>query len=242
MTLAAATPLSVSQIPLSDFLTFAAAGFLAVMMLAERGWSAARGWLVVAAGGVLLAAAGEFGHGMFGISIRWEAAAFHALALIVGAWVARQRLAPLSHALRGPARARTAIVAYVVLLLLWGWRPYLPELNPSLIAAQIRVERFLPLLSLSGRADVFSAVHVAQAFLLYFPLGALLAVWPARLKGGWADFWPVVWLALGIETGHLLIMYRFFDITNALIGVAGAAVAWLLVRRSGYTPYGESFR
>jgi Na+/H+-dicarboxylate symporter len=51
----------------------------------------------------------------------------------------------------------------------------------------------------------------------------------------------VVWLALGVEIGHLVIMYRFFDMTNALISVAGAAVAWLVVRRSGYAPYGESF-
>ncbi|MBI4500029.1 MAG: VanZ family protein [Gemmatimonadetes bacterium] len=237
----AALPLSPGQIPLSDPLLFAPAGFLAVMLFAERGKSARWMWAAVAAGGAVLAFAAELGHGGFGLSVRWEAAATNAVAFILGAWAAHRWLARLTQHLRGAARARAAIAAYVILLFLWGWRPFLPELDSRFIVAQIRLERFLPLLSLSGRADVFSAVHVAQAFLLFVPLGALLAVWPARLHGRWSHLWPAVWTAAAIEVGHLFVMNRFFDITNALVGIAGAGVAWLVVRRSGYAPYGESF-
>jgi hypothetical protein len=239
--LAAAWPLSLSQIPLSDPLLFAPAGFLAVMMVAELGRNVKEMWWVVAAVGATLTVAAEFGHGMFGLSIRWEAAATNAVAFVVGAAAARRWLAPATQAFRGSARARATIIAYVILLVLWGWRPFLPELDTRFIVDQIRIERFVPLLSLSGRADVFSAVHVAQAFLLFVPLGALLAVWPARSQGRWSNLLPAVWLALVIEVGHLFVMGGFFDMTNALIGIAGAAVAWLVVRRSGYAPYGESF-
>src|SRR5207244_120126 len=68
-------------------------------------------WLAAALGaGVALAA--ELTHWLLGLSIRWEAAATHALALGLGAWAAHRRLAPLTQALRGSTRARAAIFAY----------------------------------------------------------------------------------------------------------------------------------
>ncbi|HVT40133.1 MAG TPA: hypothetical protein VHE78_13925, partial [Gemmatimonadaceae bacterium] len=86
----------------------------------------------------------------------------------------------------------------------------------------------------------FSAVHIAQQFLLYLPLGAILAVWPLRLSGRWSHLWPAVALALAVEVGHIVIVDRFFDVTNALIAVAGLGIGWVVVRRSGFVPYGEA--
>jgi hypothetical protein len=86
--------------------------------------------------------------------------------------------------------------------------------------------------------DVFSALHVAQQFLLYVPLGALLAVWPLRRSGRLAALRPGIWLAGLIELGHIVVAGRTFDVTNFLLALAGLAIGWIAVRRCGYEPYG----
>jgi glycopeptide antibiotics resistance protein len=87
---------------------------------------------------------------------------------------------------------------------------------------------------------VFSALHVVQLFALYFPLGAMLAVWPLRLSGRWSGLGPALLLAAVIEAGHLVIAGRYFDVTNALIAWAGLGIGWTVVRRSGFRPYGAA--
>ena len=233
--------LSVGAEQLFDVVLFAPAGFLAVMALAERGRDAGRAWIPVAVAGVALALAAELGHGVIRLPIRWGAAALHAAALAGGAWAAGRWLGALSRGLRGPARARTAVAAVAALLVLWGWRPLVPQTDPGMIAAQLSVEHFVPLQALAGEQDVFSALHVAQQFLLYLPLGALLAVWPLRLAGRWAHLWPALWLAVAVELGHILLADRFFDVTNALLASAGLAMGWVAVRRSGFRPYGAAW-
>jgi len=238
--LQASTPLSLGQVPLFDVLLYVPAGFLGVMLLAERGQPAGRAWLKVAIAGTILAFGAELAHGPARLSIRWEAAATHALALVFGAWAAERWLAPITQALRGAARARWAILTYMALLLLWGWRPLLPETEFPSIAAQLKLEHFEPLASLAERVDVFSAVHVAQQFLLYVPLGSLLAVWPLRLTGRWSHLKPALWLAVVIEVGHIIIEGRLFDVTNALLACAGLGIGWIVVRRSGFKVHGEA--
>src|SRR6267378_415877 len=235
-----ALPLRLGEVPWSDVLLFAPAGFLVVMLFAERGRSARLTWPAVAAGGAACAFAAEAAHGMIGLSIHWEAAATRAVAVAAGAWWARRRLAVLSRTLRGPRRALAAIAAYALLLVLWGWRPFLPETDIGAIVQQLTADHLVPLMSLVERVDVFTALHVAQVFLLYLPLGCLLAVWPLRLRGRWSHLWPAVWLAWGIEAGHLVIADRYFDVTNALIACGGLGIGWLALRRSGFGPYGEA--
>jgi len=235
-----ATPLSLGEVPLFDILLYVPAGFLCVMMLAERGQPAAREWLKVAIASAVLAFGAELAHGIIRLSIRWEAAATHALALAFGAWAAQRWLAPLTRTLRGPARARWAILTYMALLALWGWRPLLPETDLGAITAQLTLEHIQPLRALAERVDVFSALHVAQQFLLYVPLGSLLAVWPLRLTGRWAHLKPALWLAGGIEAGHIVIAGRDFDVTNALLACAGLGIGWIVVRRSGFRPHGAA--
>ena len=235
-----ALPLRLGEVPWSDLLLFAPVGFVVVMALSERGRSARQTWPAVAAIGAACAFGAELVHGTFGQSIRWEAAATHALAVGAGAWWAKRRLASLSQTLRGETRALAGLTAYALLLVAWGWRPFLPQTDIDAIAAQLTTSRLVPLASLAQRVDVFSGLHVAQQFLLFLPLGSLLAVWPLRLRGGWAQLWPGVWLALAIEAGHLVIVDRYFDLTNALIACAGLGIGWLAMRRSGFRPYGEA--
>jgi len=230
-------PIRPGEVPLLDVLLYAPAGFLVVTWLIERVGSARRVWPAVAGVGAGLAFAAEFIHGTFGLSIRWEAAATHAVAVGAGAWAAQRWLPVLRTALRGWPRARAALVAYAALLVLWGWRPFLPKTDAGALAQELTAAHLVPLASLSGRVDVFSALHVAQQFLLYLPLGSVLAVWPLRGRGG---FWPAVWLAVGIEAGHIVIADRFFDVTNALVACAGLGIGWLIVQRSGFAPHGES--
>jgi glycopeptide antibiotics resistance protein len=239
-TLRLALPLRLGEVPWSDVLLFAPAGFLVVMVLTEHGRPARQTWWAVAGAGAALAFAAELVHGMFGVSIRWEAGATHAVAVAAGAWWAQRRLASLSQTLRGDTRALAAMAAYALLLVLWGWRPFVPQTDIGAIAQQLTADHLVPLASLAQRVDVFSALHVAQQFLLFLPLGCVLAVWPLRLRGRWSHLWPAVWLALGIEAGHLVIVDRYFDATNSLIAFAGLGIGWLAVRRSGFAPYGQA--
>ena len=238
--LALSTPVELWQIPWLDFPLYAVAGFLAVMVLAEVGFGAGRAWRAVTAAGVVAAAALEAGHGALGISVRWEAALTHAIALGAGAWAAQRWLPALTHALRGAARAREALTAYAVVLILWAWRPLLPRTDLSELGNQLALSQFIPLASVAIRGDVFSALHVVQQFFLYVPLGALLAVWPLRVTGRWAHLRPALLLALVLEAGHLVIAERLFDLTNVLLACAGILLGWTVVRRAGFTPYGEA--
>jgi len=230
-------PLRPGEVPLFDLLLYAPAGFLVVTWLLERVGSARRVWPAVAGVGAGLAFAAELIHGTFALSIRWEAAATHAVAVGASAWAAQRWLPPLRHALRGWARARAAIAAYAALLVLWGWRPFLPRTDVGAMAQQLTAAHVVPLASLSGRVDVFSALHVAQQFLLYLPLGSVLAVWPLSRS---RPLWPAVWLAIGIEAGHIVIADRFFDLTNTLVACAGLGIGWLVVQRSGFAPHREA--
>jgi len=194
----------------------------------------------VAGAGAGLALLAELGHGMLGFPIWWGAVLVRVAGVGLGAWVAHRALPALTQLLRGAARARAALLAYGALLVLWGWRLFMPRTDVHAIAAQLGPENLVPLASLAEPVDAFSALHVLQQFLLYVPLGSLLAVWPLRLRGRWAHLWPGVWLAVVIELGHLVIVERTFDVTNALVACAGLGIGWIVVRRSGFAPYGEA--
>lgn len=236
--LAAAGPIAFDTLPLVDLLLFAPAGFLFLMLLRERGREAR--WLGVAGAGAVLLLVAELGHGMLGYPIWWGAVLVRVTGVAVGAWTAHRALPVLTQLLRGPARARAALLSYGALLVLWGWRLFQPRTDVHAIAAQLAPENLVPLASLAQRVDAFSALHVLQQFLLYLPLGTLLAVWPLRLRGRWAHLWPGVWLAVVIELGHAVIVERTFDVTNALVACAGLGIGWIVVRRSGFAPYGEA--
>ena len=236
--LQAAGPISFDTLPLIDLLLFAPVGFLFVMLLRERGRDAR--WVGVVGAGAGLALVAELGHGMLGFPIWWGAVLVRVAAVGLGGWAAHRALPALTQLLRGAVRARAALLAYGALLVLWGWRLFLPRTDLHAIAAQLAPENLVPLASLAQRVDAFSALHVLQQFLLYLPLGSMLAVWPLRLTGRWAHLWPGVWLAGVMELGHVVIVDRTFDPTNALIACAGLAIGWVVVRRSGFVPYGEA--
>lgn len=237
--LGAATPLDWRELPLVDISLFGAAGFLLVALLRERGQSFREAVPKVVLGAGAIVIASHVVHGAFSLAVRWEAIATDVGSIALGALAAWRWLGAITRAHRGAARVRLVMIAYAVLLVLWGWRPFLIETSGSIIAGQINPVAFTPLESLAERVDVFSALHVMQQFLLYLPLGALLAVWPLRRVGRLANLRAGAWLAAVIELGHIVVAGRTFDVTNFLLAVAGLAVGWIAVRRCGFTTYGE---
>jgi glycopeptide antibiotics resistance protein len=238
LALDAALPLAATEIPIIDVALFGAAGFLLVALRRESRGTTRAEWLFVGVPAAVVVIGAHVIHGAFGLAVRWEALVTDAVALAFGAWVASRWLASITRNYRGAARARLCMLAYTVLLVLWGWRPLVPKTQLAAIAAQINVASLTPLQSLAERVDVFSALHVAQQFLLYVPLGALLAVWPLRRSGRLAGIRPAVWLAAVIELGHIVVAGRTFDVTNFLLALAGLGIGWIAVRRCGYEPHG----
>jgi glycopeptide antibiotics resistance protein len=240
--LQASLPLDWNEIPVVDIPLFVAAGALLLALVRERRGASSAQWIGVSIAGTITAVVAHVSHGLFSLPVRWEAVITDALSIAFGAWVADRYLGRFTQAYRGSARARVVIFSYVALLALWGWRPLVIETRWAAIVAQLALDAFIPLSGLAERFDVFSALHVAQQFLLYLPLGALLAVWPLRTSGRWSALWPGVLLAVVIELGHIVIAGRTFDVTNALLACAGLAMGWTAVRRSGYRPYGAALR
>jgi hypothetical protein len=205
-----------------------------VVLLGEARGSHAGAWRRAALVGAVLVVVAHLLHGAIGLPVRIEAAATDALALGLGAWVAARWTARASADRIHSARTGMLPLAYAALLVLWGWRPFVPETSVSAMAAQFTPVRFVPLASLSARVDVFSAVHVVQQFLLYLPLGALMTAVPTRSARGATLLAAGAALAFGIELGHVVVAGRYFDVTNALIACAGLGMGWAVMRRAGF--------
>lgn len=232
---------SIKQIPLIDILLFLPAGAFAVAALAESGVSYAWAWPVAALVGTLLCAVTEVLHGVAGEPIQLGAIVSHGGAITLGAWGAARWLPAVSTRWRGRERPRMLLLAYGVVILLWSWRPFVPELSAESIREQLQPVHWIPLAAMAQRVDLFSVTDIVTQFLLYLPLGALLAVWPLRTRGVWRGILPALYLAVVMEGGKVLVAERFMDVTHILIQVAGAAIGWIVLRRSGFPVYGESW-
>jgi VanZ family protein len=232
---------SIASFSWSDLPLFVPAGAFAVMALAEHRVPYPAGFRRTALAGLSLAALAELLHGCLGQPMLLGAVLVHAATVAAGGWIASRTLPGLSVALRGSARPRALIVAYVLVLMAWAWRPFLPELDAGAMQAKLALPWYIPLAGLGGRVDFFSVVDVCAPFFLYLPLGALLAVWPLRRHGLLAGPWPGIWLAFMLEAGQLVLPDRTLDITDVLVQASGAAIGWAIVRRAGYQVHGEVF-
>lgn len=224
--------------PVGDLLLFLPAGVLVVAALGEMRMAYRRAAVWVAGASVILFGLVEIAHGALGMEIFAGAAVVHAVAVAGGGVVAAVGLPVFTRLLRGASRPRAFTVSYAMWLVLWGLRPYSPELV-SRIGAKLEGDWWVPLRFLGSRMDMFSVVDVVVGFFLLLPLGALLAVWPLRLRGPLGGVLPALYLAAGIEVAQLLVAGRTLDITDFLIQAAGAGIGWVVVRRAGYRPYGQ---
>jgi VanZ family protein len=239
LALAAMPTQSLLDVTWSDLLLFPPAGILMVAALNEAGLSYRTAFWRTVGGGWLLMVGAEILHGGLGQRVQLGAILLHGIAITLGAWLAWRYLARLTVLLRGRARVLALLLAYLAVLIVWAWRPLMPEISLAGIAAKFDSDWYKPLAGLSLRYDFFTVVDVCNQFLLYLPVGALLAVWPLRRRGWLAGPLPAIWTALLLEAGQVIIMGRMLDVTDFMIMTAGASIGWAVVRRAGYPVYGE---
>ncbi|MEO6779090.1 MAG: VanZ family protein [Gemmatimonadaceae bacterium] len=236
---AAMRPESVTQFPVTDTLIFFPAGVFGVAALIESGvsrWLAV--WIVVFAAVVIYPAV-EVVHGVASMPIIIGAALAHVVGVAAGAIAAGSLLRTFSSGLHSRTRARIAAIAYSLAIMVWSWRPFRLDLSPQSMAEQFTASHLVPLQALSSRGDLFTVTDVVAQGVLFLPLGALLAVWPVRSRGWMRGLLPAVLLAIVLEVGKIPLAERFMDVTHILIQSAGAAVGFLLLRRTGYHAHGE---
>lgn len=233
---------SILNVPWEDIVLFAPAGMLAVVALVESGLphrSAARRTILA---GTLLCLLAELLHAPLGVPIGLGSLLANITGVSLGAWATGRWLSDFSQNVRGADRPRILLSAYAILMMLWAWRPYLPEFNPIQYAEKLHSPWWLPL-AMSGRwNDLYSIIDVSVPFFAGVPAGALLAVWPLRRTGLLRSALPGIYLALVLEAGQLFIVGRAPDITDFLVAAAGVAMGWLCLRRAGFQPYGELLR
>jgi hypothetical protein len=230
---------SLLRVPAIDFLLFLPAGVLGVAAWIEagdRGYRQAASRVAVA--GVLGSAAVEVGHGFLGIPIQLGAMFTHAAAIAAGAALAIPALPFFTRALRGRSRPRLLSSAYAVVLLLWMLRPYRPVTSISAVAEELGRGWWIPLRAQGLRMDVFSVGDVFAGFMLFLPLGPLLAVWPVRRRGVLAGPLPGIYLAFTAELFQFLVAGRTVDVTDPLVQSAALAAGWVMARRAGFPTYG----
>ena len=224
-------------LPLGDILLFAPLGWLAVMALIEAGWER-RGALGAVIGlGAVFALLTEGMHGFLALPIQSGAALLHAAAIAAGAGLAWAWLPRWTRELRGRDRPLSLLLAYGLVLLVWALRPYVLA-DAAHIVSSFSLSRLVPLQGSAPRLDLYSVADIMESCLLFLPLGALLAVWPARIGGFVAGCWPGILVAVIGELLQPFLAARYFDVTDILVAVAGLGFGWTVMRHAGFPVHG----
>jgi VanZ family protein len=232
-------PESIAQIPFTDAFIFFPAGVFAVVALVESGVSGAVAAFAVVCLASVLYPVVEVVHGVAAEPIILGAAMIHVAAACAGAIAAAWGLPSFSRRFSLRGRAGIVAVAYSLVIMVWSWRPFRLDLSLASMADQFTADHLVPLQALASRGDLFSVTDVVAQGVIFFPLGALLAVWPLRRTGPLRGLAPAIYIAVVLEVGKIPLAERFMDVTHILIQSAGAALGFLLVRRMGYSVNGE---
>lgn len=225
-------------VPLADVVLFFPLGVFGVMALIELGerhWSAVR---QVCAWGAFGSVALEIAHGPLHQPIQLGAAVAHVIGITLGAAACAWWLPNFSRQVRGRGRPAVVLLAYALIIAFWAWRPFALESDWTTIQQQFALERLIPLQGLARRSDLSSIAEIVKPFFLFFPLGALLAVWPLKRRGWLGYCLPAFYLAVLTEVPQGFVAGRFFDGTDLAIQCAAAAIGWAVVRQAGYEPHG----
>lgn len=227
-------PESITSLPLTDVVIFFPAGVFAVIALVESGISASVSAILVICAAAIVYPSVEVVHGVAAVPIIIGAAIVHVAAASLGAVAAALCMKPLRRQFRTRIRARAVAAAYAFVILVWSWRPFRLDLSASGMVDQFTADHLIPLRALAQRGDLFSVTDVISQGIIFFPLGALLAVWPLARRGKLRGLLPAIYLSIILEVGKIPISERFMDVTHIFIQSAGAALGFLLVRRLGY--------
>ncbi|MEO9046224.1 MAG: VanZ family protein [Gemmatimonadaceae bacterium] len=222
---------SIGQIAFTDVFIFLPAGVFGAAALMESGLSGPVAATVVVVIAALVYPLVEVVHGVVALPIILGAALTHVVAASLGALIAA--LFAFQFTRRFPIRRRAGLVAaaYSLVIMVWSWRPFRLDISMSSMAEQFTSDHIIPLQALAARGDLFSVTDVIAQGVIFFPLGALLAVWPVARKGVFRGVLPALYLSIILEVGKIPISDRFMDVTHILIQSAGASVGFLLLRR-----------
>jgi glycopeptide antibiotics resistance protein len=154
----------------------------------------------------------------------------------VAAWVAPM-VARRQH---DPRRALLVLSLYAGALALWSWRPFALRTSVAEVLAQFTARHLVPMGAISLQPELLAVFDIGGQFLLFLPLGVLLAVWPLRTAGPLRHVLPALYLAVVLELGQALVAGRFLDVTDLLVRSAGAAVGLVVAQRAGATVHGEA--
>ncbi|MFI5238788.1 MAG: VanZ family protein [Gemmatimonadales bacterium] len=230
---------SLTSIPLTDVPIFFPVGVFAVAALVESGVARSVAAVIVISCAAVIYPVVEVVHGVAALPIVLGAVLVHVVAASLGAVVAAVWLAPFTRRFSMRNRARLLAVAYSSVIMIWSWRPFRLDLSLASLSEQFTGDHIIPLRALASRGDLFSVTDVVSQGVIFFPLGALLAVWPLSRGGKFRGMLPAIYVAIILEVGKIPISERFMDVTHILIQSAGAALGFLLVRRLGYNISGE---
>jgi len=222
---------SVTQLAPTDLLIFLPAGVFGAAALMESGLSGSVAATVIVVIAAVVYPLVEVVHGVAALPIVLGAALMHVFAASLGAFIAALFAFPFSRKYPIRQRAGLVAIAYSLVILVWSWRPFRLDLSMSSMAEQFTSDHIIPLQALASRGDLFSVTDVIAQGVLFFPVGALLAVWPLSRKGVFRGVLPAIYLAIILEVGKIPISERFMDVTHILIQSAGASLGFLLLRR-----------
>ncbi len=232
---------SIAELPWSEGLLFVPAASMGVAALVEEmETDYVRSAIHTVGFGALALAMAEVLHGAASYPIQLGPLAVHVAGVAIGAAGAVLLLPPATREIRGRYRPLAFGLFYVGLLLCWVWRPFdFAPLQAGAMGEHLELGRFIPLSAHGIRGDLYSVADVVQLFALHLPLGGLLAVWPVRRSGPLRGLLPALYVAALGEIGQIVVVSRFFDVTDLLVAVAGAAVGYAVVRRAGFHVRGQ---
>ena len=235
-------PASFAVLPLSEIVLYLPAGFFLAAALVEGGRGYRRSATLAAVGGSVLVVLAEVARGAASFEIAGGPILVHVAALFAGAVAAAYLLPLVARHLRGRERPQLLFVLYALVIAFWYLRPYIPQLHPSAWIEQLTGHWWMPMAFAVARLDLFSIIDVTNVFFLFFPLGALLAVWPFKTRGWWGGILPGIWLAAVVEFAQLFVVGRTLALADILVAAAAVWTGSVLVRRAGFPLRGEMGR
>ena len=172
---------------------------------------------------------------------------------LVGAWIGAwlRRRAPGAEAAgapgEAPAAGRTALLllvgffAWTAVLLAGFWYPYRFAYDSATIRSRVAMLEAVPFQTYWLGSEYGAFIELLRKLFLFAPLGALLAIAWARVRGPLARRACAVGsivaggsVALLVEVGQVFLPGKTPDSTDVLIGTAGAAAGYavaLAIRR-----------
>lgn len=230
---------SAAVLPVFEFVLFLPAGFLLFAALHRAGARRGRALALAAGSGAALAVVGQLARAPLGEAVQLGPVLVHGLAVLLGAGIGAWWLRGVGSELGSSdeqSAATTATALYVGLLALWRLRPFVPDLDPAAITAELSLSRWSPVAALMSRGDLYVAADVLRSFALFLPLGILAGVADDRRAPSQASVGPdgigaVVAVVLLLELGQAVVGERYFDGTDLVVTAAGGVLGWWWVRR-----------